>query len=403
MKKIACLAAFVAAACSVSAEPEIVNLGLPAGQSSAIAYGVTPDGNAAIVQAGIQSYIWRAGSGYTQIPPLAGFTFALAYDISDDGAVVVGDSGGKAFYWTEATGTVALPPFFAGGSGPAYGVSADGTIAVGESSGRAMRWVIGQPAGEALPNPFSVNFALGLACDSTADTVVGIFSLDPGGSGTTRAMRWTSATGMQNLGVIPGATFSRAEAVSPDGTVVTGYSQSPSPGAGPKMFRWTADTGLVNLGTVVGNSSFGYGVNADGTIIVGDSGGGAIWTPDTGIMAFRDYLIMRNVPGVDDWISFGPIRGVSPDGDVMIGTGSTVTNPNLQPFIVRGLADEGEPCAGDTNGDNIVNFSDLNAVLAAFGQTGAPGTIPADLNGDGVVNFSDLNTVLAAFGTSCEG
>jgi hypothetical protein len=58
-----------------------------------------------------------------------------------------------------------------------------------------------------------------------------------------------------------------------------------------------------------------------------------------------------------------------------------------------------EPCVGDTNGDNIVNFSDLNAVLAQFGQSG-PG-LSADLNNDGIVNFDDLNTILSNFGDSC--
>jgi len=56
-------------------------------------------------------------------------------------------------------------------------------------------------------------------------------------------------------------------------------------------------------------------------------------------------------------------------------------------------------CPGDTNGDSVVNFADLNAVLAAFGQSGVG--MPADLNNDGVVNFADLNAVLAAFGTAC--
>jgi hypothetical protein len=58
------------------------------------------------------------------------------------------------------------------------------------------------------------------------------------------------------------------------------------------------------------------------------------------------------------------------------------------------------PCPGDTNGDGVVNFTDLNAVLSAFGQSGAG--LPADLNGDGVVNFADLNQVLSAFGTDCD-
>ena len=56
-------------------------------------------------------------------------------------------------------------------------------------------------------------------------------------------------------------------------------------------------------------------------------------------------------------------------------------------------------CPGDVNGDRVVNFADLNAVLGAFGQSGAD--LPADLNGDGVVNFADLNEVLSNFGSEC--
>jgi hypothetical protein len=56
-------------------------------------------------------------------------------------------------------------------------------------------------------------------------------------------------------------------------------------------------------------------------------------------------------------------------------------------------------CVGDTDGNGVINFLDLNAVLSAFGQSGEG--LPADLNGDGVVNFLDLNTVLSAFGTEC--
>ncbi|MGP1309748.1 MAG: PKD domain-containing protein [Phycisphaerales bacterium] len=56
-------------------------------------------------------------------------------------------------------------------------------------------------------------------------------------------------------------------------------------------------------------------------------------------------------------------------------------------------------CPGDTNGDNIVNFTDLNTVLSTFGQTG-PG-LAGDVNGDNIVNFSDLNEVLSNFGLTC--
>ncbi len=59
------------------------------------------------------------------------------------------------------------------------------------------------------------------------------------------------------------------------------------------------------------------------------------------------------------------------------------------------------PCPGDTNGDRIINFADLNVVLAQFGQTGPVGSLAGDVNGDGSVTFADLNIVLANFGVSC--
>lgn len=58
------------------------------------------------------------------------------------------------------------------------------------------------------------------------------------------------------------------------------------------------------------------------------------------------------------------------------------------------------PCAGDLNGDGVVNTSDLVNFLAVFGQP-VPIAHPADLNGDGIVNVLDLTIFLGAFGTSC--
>lgn len=75
--------------------------------------------------------------------------------------------------------------------------------------------------------------------------------------------------------------------------------------------------------------------------------------------------------------------------------GSSVLS-SLNGIQIRRLVD----CPGDANGDNTVNFADLNTVLSAFGQSG-PG-LPGDVNDDGVVNFADLNMVLANFGASCD-
>lgn len=59
-----------------------------------------------------------------------------------------------------------------------------------------------------------------------------------------------------------------------------------------------------------------------------------------------------------------------------------------------------EPCTGDATLDNEVNFTDLNAVLASFGQNGP--FLPGDANADNAVDFSDLNAVLTGFGQPCD-
>ncbi len=81
----------------------------------------------------------------------------------------------------------------------------------------------------------------------------------------------------------------------------------------------------------------------------------------------------------------------------------TVTNAdgNATLNLAFAVTEVAAPCPGDTNGDLIVNFADLNTVLAQFGQSGAPGSLSGDVNDDGQVNFADLNIVLANFGVVC--
>lgn len=55
----------------------------------------------------------------------------------------------------------------------------------------------------------------------------------------------------------------------------------------------------------------------------------------------------------------------------------------------------GAPCFGDIDMNGEVGFTDITALLAAFGDTGMN---PADLNGDMVVDFLDLTSLLAAYG-----
>lgn len=59
-----------------------------------------------------------------------------------------------------------------------------------------------------------------------------------------------------------------------------------------------------------------------------------------------------------------------------------------------------QPCAGDANGDRVVNILDLSLISAHYLQAVAPGTT-GDLNGDGVVNALDLVIVGQNYGHIC--
>ncbi|MBL8745362.1 MAG: hypothetical protein JNK58_03290, partial [Phycisphaerae bacterium] len=57
-------------------------------------------------------------------------------------------------------------------------------------------------------------------------------------------------------------------------------------------------------------------------------------------------------------------------------------------------------CLGDANGDQVVDFSDVTAVLSHWGDAGAT-PLPGDSDFDGTVNFADLTTTLGAWGHGC--
>jgi carboxypeptidase T len=56
-------------------------------------------------------------------------------------------------------------------------------------------------------------------------------------------------------------------------------------------------------------------------------------------------------------------------------------------------------CLADVFGGNdVVNIDDLLFVINSWGQSGAPGTVPADVTGNGVVDVDDLLAVVNAWG-----
>jgi hypothetical protein len=156
-----------------------------------------------------------------------------------------------------------------------------------------------------------------------------------------------------------------------------------------------------------GTISYAYWVNSGPGDLIADSLAVQIATDPAG----TNWATVRNyTTESDNWrtdsVSVGANGDVAESSTLRIrllatdGGDASLLEAGFDALVIDTLTcKDVANCEGDTNGDNIVNFSDLNAVLATFGQSGMG--IAGDVNGDGLVNFTDLNTVLANFGLNC--
>ncbi len=141
----------------------------------------------------------------------------------------------------------------------------------------------------------------------------------------TMAFRWTSATGMVDLGDLPGGnTFSTPRDMSADGNVIVGSSGSTASGTRDEAFRWTPATGIQPLGDLPGGNytSTAHSISADGTTVVGYS------NQTLGYEAFR-YTQATGMVGLGD-LPGGYFNSqaykISSGGDVIVGYSSDSLN-----------------------------------------------------------------------------
>lgn len=89
-------------------------------------------------------------------------------------------------------------------------------------------------------------------------------------------------------------------------------------------------------------------------------------------------------------------------GPIRVARSRTNYDPDLHdgPAWRNELPDPDAPeCIGDADGNGDVGFSDLSALLAAWGMCpAAPAPCPMDLDQDGDVDFGDLTALLGAWG-----
>src|SRR5262249_14316073 len=130
--------------------------------------------------------------------------------------------------------------------------------------------------------------------------------------------RWTAASGMVGLGFLPGGFVSSARGVNADGTVVVGDSSG-------QAFRWVNGT-MTGLGFLPGGiPNVANGVNADGTVVVG---GAPV------VVGFISGQAFRWVNGTMTGLGFLPggnasvANGVNADGTVVVGGARDASGAN---------------------------------------------------------------------------
>lgn len=146
-----------------------------------------------------------------------------------------------------------------------YAISADGSVVAANVGGEIFRWTADQGFVDLAAGDF-LNSSIGISADGStiAATIVGP-------DGLTNPGRWKQSTGWISLGhPVKGCSmdgnWGSGYGLNHDGSVVVGLSWY-CPGA--QGFRWTEGRGIVGLSHPKGASSRASAISADGSTIVG--------------------------------------------------------------------------------------------------------------------------------------
>lgn len=322
-------------------------------------------------------------TGARQLAALVGYLHYVGYGISDDASVVVGEakpaartnfSGMVGAKWLNGTPTILTQPTGAGNY-KAVAVSGDGNVIGGQAlissfnipvlrTGTAAPEQLLQ-AGTTSPVQNGVTFFADITGISRDGSVIAA----SGGrgqqyAGTTpvgpnvQALRWTRATGFVELGVLASHSAALASSwsndISADGGTIVGWSQQGGV-TGNDLYKndnliaikWTEASGMVALDKLTDQvASYAYGVNADGSVIVGE----ALVPKAVAGFTINEGNAVRwsggNAQTVAAWLAANGVNngtnqyqkalGVSDDGNVVVATGSSTDTsraswPEAQP------------------------------------------------------------------------
>lgn len=327
-------------------------------------------GDSAGPNGGFEPFRWTERHGMQSLGALPSGAFSgAATAVSADGQVIVGHittaDGPRMMRWTAAGGMETFGYFVPGAGWPqwASGVSADGSVIVGVlQGGTGFRWTA-ELGFQTLHNvPGNLYFCAVYGVSADGASVVG--------SGNNDALLWTASGGTQALAAFPYGSLRESLAVSADGSTIVGSVRrlyGSACGAYIESgFIWTAHGGAQNLGILP--TQFypsvvrPYAANGDGTVVVGICENEPfLWTPQRGMRPLREVLTTDYGLDLSGWSGL-VASGLSADGNVIVGSG---TNPQGQQEAWRARIAAPAPCA-DVSGDGVVDFQDINAVLAQW-------------------------------------
>lgn len=322
-------------------------------------YSLSADGRSATGRAGVMnSFIWTREGGYVQLPNPPG-TVAYSYAMSGDGTTVGGRSGfpgatGWHGYRSSQPGVFEDLGVVPGGNHASIqGLSNDASVAVGlagtdvEFLGptRAIRWTSATGmVNLGTTRPFhDRSYASGVSRDGRV--VVGTSRDGPTGD----AFMWTEAAGMQVLPPLPGSPdgVTYGNGLNFDGSIAVGRS-----GAGASHFTMWQNGHVIDLGAVPNSATWANAVNDDGTVVAGQAAIGAsdyaaVWTASRGAEFLSDYLVANGVT-IPDGYTLIQCYTISGDGKVFGGylrndqagliQGFVATVPSPSTLIGLGIA-----------------------------------------------------------------
>jgi len=185
------------------------------------------------------------------------YAFCVFPDGTVIGGESLASAGYEAFHWSAASGLVSLGDFSGGGHGSTtHGISGDGSVLIGNGSsaqgGEAFRWTetdgligLGDIPGD---NFDSVLFEV------TGDGLMAVGRTRPflGGAGLDRAIRWRSGTGLELMGDLPGGVEdSYAIDITAGGEFASGYGTSD---VGIEAVIWDSSNNISRVSDVLLNA-----------------------------------------------------------------------------------------------------------------------------------------------------